>query len=134
MSVSILKHRQAYYQALADSKDLNITPWIEWFLKTLEEAIENAIHHIDHLLLKVRFWQRHHHTDLSEEQRKVLNRLLEGGENDFRLGISASQYQKVANVSKATATRHLNDLLHKGCIQKCPGGGRNTRYQIMMDF
>lgn len=47
-------------------------------------------------------------------------------------GISASQYQKVAKVSKATATRHLADLLEKGCIEKLPGGGRNTRYQIKM--
>jgi len=33
-------------------------------------------------------------------------------------------------VSKATATRHLTDLLTKGCLEKLPGGGRNTRYQI----
>jgi Fic family protein len=59
-----------------------------------------------------------------------LNRLLDGGENGFENGISASQYQKVAKVSKATATRHLNALLIKGCIEKLPGGGRNTRYRI----
>jgi Fic family protein len=61
---------------------------------------------------------------------KVLNRLLDGGENGFEHGISASQYQKVAKVSRATATRHLTDLLEKGCIIKLEGGGRNTRYQI----
>jgi len=44
-------------------------------------------------------------------QIKVLNRVLDGGENGFLQGISASQYQKVAKVSKATATRHLADLL-----------------------
>ncbi|HNA22348.1 MAG TPA: DUF4172 domain-containing protein, partial [Agitococcus sp.] len=48
----------------------------------------------------------------------------------FELGISASQYQKVAKVSKATATRHLADLVAKGCVVKLEGGGRNTRYQI----
>jgi len=31
---------------------------------------------------------------------------------------------------KATATRHLADLLAKGCIEKLAGGGRNTRYKI----
>ena len=56
--------------------------------------------------------------------------MLDGGENGFLQGISASQYQKVAKVSKATATRHLTDLLEKGCIEKLPGAGRNTRYQI----
>ena len=68
--------------------------------------------------------------DLHDGQRKVLNRLLDGGEAGFEQGISAAQYQKVAKVSKATATRHLVDLLEKGCLVKLEGGGRNTRYQI----
>ena len=59
---------------------------------------------------------------------KVLNHLLDG--DGFKHGISASQYQKVTKVSKATATRHLSDLLEKACIIKLEGGGRNTRYQI----
>ncbi|MDQ4172597.1 DUF4172 domain-containing protein, partial [Pseudomonas aeruginosa] len=52
------------------------------------------------------------------------------GERGFEDGISAAQYQAVAKVSKATATRHLSDLLEKGCIERLPGGGRSTRYQI----
>lgn len=63
---------------------------------------------------------------------KVLNRMLDGGKSGFLQGISASQYQKVAKVSKGTATRHLTDLLEKGCLEKMPGGGRNTRYQLKM--
>ncbi|HHO0761089.1 TPA: hypothetical protein ACRTM4_004418 [Aeromonas hydrophila] len=38
----------------------------------------------------------------------------------------------MAKVSKATATRHLADWLEKGCLEKMPGGGRNTRYQLKM--
>lgn len=67
---------------------------------------------------------------LSAEQAKVLNRLLDGGENGFEEGISAAQYQAVAKVSKATATRHLAELLDKGYLIRLPGGGRSTRYQI----
>ncbi|MGV8546750.1 DUF4172 domain-containing protein, partial [Pseudomonas aeruginosa] len=63
-------------------------------------------------------------------QIKGLNRLLEGGEWGFGDGTSAAQYQAVAKVSIATATRHLSDLLEKGCIERLPGGGRSTRYQI----
>jgi Fic family protein len=64
------------------------------------------------------------------EKIKVLNRMLDGGENGFLQGINASQYQKMAKVSKANATHHLADLLEKGGLEKMPGGGRNTRYQI----
>ncbi|GKQ77529.1 hypothetical protein KAM447_40370 [Aeromonas caviae] len=73
---------------------------------------------------------QHCHDGLSPEQTKVINRLLDGGEQGFENGISASQYQKVAGVSKPTATRHLAQLLDRGCIEKLPGGGRSTRYQI----
>jgi Fic family protein len=133
MSVSILQQRKMYYQALEESKSLEITPWITWFLNTLEVSIQSAINHIDLLLFKTKFWQHHQNTTLSDEQRKVLNKLLEDNENNFPQGISASGYQKIAKVSKATATRHLNDLLQKNCIEKLPGGGRNTRYQIIKD-
>jgi Fic family protein len=45
-----------------------------------------------------------------------------------------TQYQKVAKVNKATATRYLADLLEKGDLEKMPGGGRNTRYQVKITF
>jgi Fic family protein len=67
---------------------------------------------------------------LLPEQFKVLNRLLDGGERGFEQGISAAKYQAVAKVSKATATRHLADLVARGCLERLPGGGRNTRYQV----
>lgn len=81
-------------------------------------------------MFKSQFWHKYSHLDLQEGQRKVLNRLLDGVDNSFEHGISASQYQKVAKISKTTATRHLSDLLEKDCIIKLEGGGRNTRYQI----
>ena len=133
MSSVILENRKAYYAILEKSQrgDMDITPWLLWFLDMLEETITVSLTRIDRTLQKTRFWQQFHDAGLSDEQIKVLNRLLNGGENDFKSGISASQYQKVAKVSKATATRHLSDLLAKGCIEKLPGGGRSTRYQVV---
>ncbi|WP_028292141.1 Fic family protein [Oceanobacter kriegii] len=132
MSVAILERRASYYEILENTQrgDLDITKWILWFLQTLDHTISQAQQHIDRTLAKTRFWQRFHDAGLSKEQIKVLNRLLDGGENGFEDGISAGQYQKVAKVSKATATRHLADLLDKGCIEKLPGGGRSTRYTV----
>ena len=110
--------------------DSDITDWLVWFLDTLNDSLEKTLVQINRTLFKSQFWHKYSNLALSEEQRKVLNRLLDGGENGFEHGISASQYQKVAKTSKATATRHLSDLLEKGCIVKLEGGGRNTRYQI----
>lgn len=132
MSAAILEKRQDYYRQLEQCQrgNMDITAWLVWFLETLDTTLQKSLDAIEQTLMKTRFWQRYHTEELSAEQIKVLNRLLEGGEKGFENGISASQYQKVAKVSKATATRHLNTLLTKGCIEKLPGGGRNTRYRI----
>jgi Fic family protein len=111
MSVAILDNRERYYQVLEQSQSFDsakdLTPWLLWFFDTLDESLNNAINTIDRTLIKTQYWQQHHDS-----------------------GISASQYQKVAKVSKATATRHLSYLLEKGCIEKLAGGGRSTRYRI----
>lgn len=132
MSAAILERRSDYYRVLEQSQGgtIDITTWLEWFILCLEATLDASLDRIESTLAKSRFWQHHHEVGLLAEQIKVLNRLLDGGEKGFEAGISASQYQKVARVSKATATRHLIDLLAKGCIEKLPGGGRNTRYQI----
>ena len=134
MSVAILELRGDYYRALESAQrgSLDITSWICWFLDTLDYSIELALQVIDRSLAKKHFWLQHCHDGLSPEQTKVINRLLDGGQQGFENGINASQYQKVAGVSKATATRHLAELVGRGCIEKLPGGGRNTRYQIRL--
>ncbi|WP_323167514.1 Fic family protein [Pseudomonas atacamensis] len=132
MSASILEDRAGYYRILESSQKttLDITEWLTWFLQTLLRSLQQAITRIDSVLGKTRFWQAHRESDLSAEQIKVLNRLLDGVERGFEQGLSAGQYQAVAKVSKATATRHLAELLDKGCLQRLPGGGRSTRYKI----
>lgn len=132
MSVAILENRDQYYAILEKSQRgrLDLTSWLLWFIATLEQSLDQASDDVRSTLAKSHFWLKHNDSGLRAEQIKVLNRLLDGGENGFALGISASQYQKVAKVSKATATRHLSELLACGCIAKMPGEGRSTRYQI----
>ncbi|KRV70022.1 cell filamentation protein Fic [Aeromonas veronii] len=134
MSVAMLDRRGDYYRGLESAQrgTLDITSWLCWFLDTLDYTLELALQVIDRSLAKKHFWLQHCHDGLSPEQTKVINRLLDGGQQGFENGINASQYQKVAGVSKATATRHLAELVGRGCIEKLPGGGRNTRYQIRL--
>ena len=130
MSVSIAENRKAYYQMLEQTQrgGMDITAWLEWFLTMLDDAINQSLRAIELTVVKGQFWQRVNQALLSREQVKVLNRLLDG---DFREGISASQYRKVAKVSRATATRHLVQLVESGCLQKSGSGGRSTRYLVV---
>lgn len=136
MSEAILRHRSGYYDVLEATQrgGMDLTRWLSWFLQMLETTMDTAIQRIDLILEKSHFWQIYHASHFSDEQRKVLNRLLDGGEKGFSEGINASQYQKVAKVSKATATRHLADLVSLGCLIKSATGGRSTRYTINRNF
>ena len=129
MSVAILERRNSYYDILEQSQrgETDITPWLTWFLDTLAASLRQVLADIEQTLQKTRFWQRVDQTQLSKEQVKVLNRLLD---SDFSEGISNSHYGKVAKVSPATATRHLAQLVELGCLVKTGAGGRSTRYRL----
>ncbi len=132
MAASIMEKRKGYYNILESTQkgDLDITEWMQWFLQTLKHTLEAALDRIDLVLKKALFWQAHAQDGLNVQQSKVLNRLLDGGPGGFEGGLSAAKYKGLAKVSKATATRHLQELLDKGCIVRLDGGGRSTRYDI----
>jgi len=129
MSVGILKQRKSYYEILEQTQKstTDITSFIVWFLKTLNLTVLDVLDEMDQTINKTRFWSINRDVELTIDHKKVLNRLLDG---DFELGINASQYQKVAKVSRATATRHLAFLVENRCLKKTEAGGRSTRYVI----
>ena len=132
MAASIMENRSEYYLVLERTQkgDLDITKWLQWFIEILKQSLEAALDRIDFVLKKALFWQVHGQDGLNPEQTKVLNRLLDAGPGGFEGGMNAAKYQRLTKVSKATATRHLSDLLEKNCIVKLEGGGRSTRYEI----
>lgn len=132
MAASIMENRKSYYDILESTQKggLDITGWLNWFLVTLRETFDSSLSKIELVLQKARFWQTHGQDGLKPEQVKVLNRLLDAGPNGFEGDLSAKKYQNLAKVSKATATRHITELLEKSCIVKLDGGGRSTKYEI----
>lgn len=129
MSVGILANRKSYYEILEQTQkgELDITAWLQWFFETLDSTFTEVFNEIDRTIFKTNFWRKVDQTKLTEEQAKVLNRMLDG---DFEEGINTSQYHKVAKVSKPTATRHLAMLVELGCLVKTGAGGRSTRYVL----
>ena len=132
LAASMMEKRSSYYDILETSQKggLDITAWMLWFLETLKHSLALALAHIDVVLQKTRFWQAHAQDGLIAAQIKVLNRLLDAGPEGFEGKLNARKYMSIAGVAKATATRHLQELLEKNCICKCEGGGRSTRYDI----
>ena len=103
---------------------------MDWFARNYEHSLDMAHIKIDRTIAKARFWLKHADQNFSAEQKKALNKLLDG---NFPDGPRASKYAAFAQVSKATATRHLSDLHARGIVEKTEGQGPATRYRIPDD-
>ena len=132
MSAAINENRRGYYDVLEQTTTgaMDITAWIGWFLQIILTAQQNAHAIIEKVGAKARFWQLHIHDDLNPRQKKVLNRLLDAGNEGFEGGINARKYMSLCDCSRVTASRDLSDLLEKGFIVSRGAGGRSTSYDI----
>ena len=129
LSSEILKNRKEYYAQLekAQHGGIDITEWIVWFLETLNRALNTALEKTEHIIDKVRFWDKHNDLQLNDRQRKVLNMLLNG----FEGKLTSSKWYKINHCSQDTATRDLNDLVKKNILKKSSEGGRSTAYELI---
>ncbi len=129
MSTQIRQERKAYYAILERTQkgDLDVTPWLDWFLGCLDRAIDRAEDALAHVFRKARFWDEHKDAAFNARQRDMLNRLLNG----FRGKLTSSKYAKIEKCSPDTALRDINDLIARGILEKEPGGGRSTSYALV---
>ncbi|MFW9618252.1 MAG: Fic family protein [Sulfurospirillum sp.] len=143
MSTSILKDRQGYYEVLdattglkpikESDEGIDITIWIEWFLKTLLHALEDAKKSLGYIIDKTKFWDNHRNTGLNAREIKMLNKVLDIGMENFEGGITKRKYIAITKSSPRTAVRDLKELVDLGCIRVDPETkGKNTRYEIII--
>lgn len=129
LSTAIEANKNAYYDALKKAQRTNvIQDWIQYFSQTILDAQDDFIQSIHFLLKKTRFFDTHKLL-LNTDQEKALRRMLEEGEGAFIGGMNARKYQSITQVSKATATRHLQDLVEKSILIP-KGDGRSRNYQV----
>ena len=129
LSRTIEAKKNDYYTALSKAQQSNkITHWINYFIKTILDAQTAAEEQIDFTLKKVKFFD-HFRNLLNQRQLTVIKRMLEEGPKGFEGGMNARKYSSLTKISKATATRDLQDLAEKNVLI-ATGGGRSTRYQV----
>jgi Fic family protein len=128
MSAQIRQERAGYYDILEQTQKgtLDITPWMEWFLACLGRAIEGAQTTLGTVLAKARFWESIADFPISERQRAVLNRLLDG----FEGKLTTTKYAVLAKCSQDTALRDILPLVERGILVRNPEGGRSTSYAL----
>ncbi len=130
MSAQIRTERKAYYDMLesAQKGELDITPWLLWFIGCLDRAFDGAETILASVMRKARFWESVTGESLNERQRKVVNRLLDG----FEGKLTNAKWAAITKASSDTALRDINDLLRRGILEKEPAGGRSTSYSLVL--
>ncbi len=128
MSAQIRKERKAYYDILEATQkaDLDITPWLEWFLGCLDRAFDGAETILGAVLQKARFWEKFAGASFNDRQRLLINLLLDG----FEGKLTSSKWAKLAKCSQDTALRDIEDLIAHGVLTKDAPGGRSTSYSL----
>jgi Fic family protein len=129
MSNQILSERKKYYAALEKSQhgDMDITPWLDWFLICLERALLSSGKILQDVFHKADFWNKYSNTPLNDRQRLMLNKLLDG----FKGKLKSSKWAKIAKCSTDTALRDIKDLIEKGILRQEEQGGRSTSYELV---
>lgn len=129
LSRVIEANREVYYEALKQAQRLNeVSEWIRYFIRTVLEAQALTETLVEFVLKKARFFDRYR-AALNTRQLKVVRRMLEAGPDGFEGGMNARKYKNLTEVSKATATRDLQDLAGQGVLLPL-GAGRSARYTL----
>jgi len=140
ISSAINRYREDYYnqlektQSLLYNPNLELTEWIKWHTKSIENFIDISIEKIQHVVEKTKFHDKIRHMKLNDKQRKVINRLLDVGEGNFEGGLTNKKYRALTKTDAVTASRHLKDMLNKQIIREIEGySGRSTRYELVQE-
>lgn len=130
MSSQIRAERNRYYDMLEKTQKggLDVTAWLQWFLECLERAIDHAEETLSSVMEKARLWDAIKDQPISERQRHVINRLLDG----FEGKLTSSKWAKLAKCSQDTAARDIDDLVKRGILIRSDAGGRSTSYDLVM--
>ena len=128
LSAQIQRERDDYYTLLERTQKgtLDVTRWLEWFLRCLLRAIGESRQLLDGVLGKARFWRRWAGTPMNERQIKILNRLLDG----FEGKLTSSKWAAINKCSPDTALRDINELVTRGVLCRSESGGRSTSYRL----
>lgn len=127
VSAQIQAEKKDYYDILERTQkgSLDVTEWVAWYLGCLSRAVENSLREVDDAIQRERFWARHGGKAINERQRKVVALLLIGFEGKLR----NEKYRRLTDVSDATASRDLADLVEKGLLERF-GEGKGSFYEL----
>lgn len=128
MSRQINKDKKSYCDVLERSQKqgCDITLWLDWYLDCMLRAIADSDDMLSAVLNKPFFWQTHAQAIISDRQRGVLNKYLDG----YTGKLTTKNWAKHSKVSPDTALRDIKELETQGILEPQPGRVRDVSYGI----
>lgn len=128
LSRQILKDKNHYYKILEKTQrgDGDVTEWLVWYFNAMMAAVDDSNAMLSLVLRKAAFWNAHSMANISERQRMVLNKYLDG----YDAKLTAKNWSKIAEVSKDTALRDIYSLVKQAILIPIPGRVRDIPYSI----
>ncbi len=124
--------RDEYYEVLDKicmQTDLDINLWIQWFVKIINESLNDIINKVELIKTKTIFLNKHNNKDLNERQKTIISLMLSSLPNTYKGGMKVNKYVGIVNTTRITASRDLADLVSKN-IMKSNAKGRNVYYTL----
>ena len=133
LSTQIMAEREGYYDILEKTQkgSGDVTGWLVWFLGCFARAIERSEDIMNGVFSRSEFWKIHSQDQLTERQKKVINRLFDEGAEGFKGGLTTKKYASMTHASRATAFRELDQLMEYGILERI-GQGRAVRYELKL--
>jgi Fic family protein len=129
MSATIEANKKEYYNQLQKAQTNNkIDNWMQYFVKTVLDAQKLAEAELNFTLQKIKFLDKWK-SQINARQYKAISKMLDTGSVGFEGGMNATKYGSINKISKATATRDLQELLSLK-VFVILGGGRSTSYSL----
>jgi Fic family protein len=128
LSAQIQRERKSYYEQLEATQkgDLDVTPWLDWFLSCLLRALQGADQLLVSVLNKARYWHAWAGTPMNARQVKLLNKMLDGLEGK----LTTSKWAAIGKCSQDTALRDIAELLERQVLMRSEASGRSTSYEL----
>lgn len=127
ISREICRNKRHYYDILertTSHNSLDVTEWIVWYLKCIDNAVSESEALLSGVLSKAMFWQHHSGKVLTERQQRGLNIFLDG----YEAKLTAKNWARHLDVSPDTAMRDIRDLIEKQILKPLQGRVRDVSY------
>ncbi|OCR18217.1 hypothetical protein BA917_09105 [Helicobacter pullorum] len=122
LSNQIKEHRKEYYEVLEKTTSYNdecdISNWLQWHLKITNLAIKKGINTLENIVKKTKFWDFYVQNNFNERQKKVINKILDIGEDNFKGNLNLRKYASIAKTDFETAKRDIDELIKLGCFKQ----------------